>query len=359
MKIFLLFLLSYFFTIPHNCLAQNLVLNPSFEELAGDPGNGHVPVNCSKNWFCSNFSGTDYFIQINGIGEGVPKNMYGIQAPHSGKAYAGICIHREYIEYMGTKLAKPLIAGETYLVEFYVSRAEKSITSVKEFGILFSEKPYKTPNKKGFAVQPSIKFTNPNGFKEEKQWLKLSQTYLAEGFEAFLTLGHFIHDHPEGVRQFSHYYIDDVSITLVGDDENTESKDSIVVTTHSENIVIPDFSPKTNESTTLENVFFATNKSDLMSESYQELDKLTQYLKQELDTKIIINGHTDNIGEEVKNKILSEARAKAVAEYLIGKGIVSSRIKYNGFGSQQPIATNDAEEGRQKNRRVEFTIIKK
>ncbi|MBK7669059.1 MAG: OmpA family protein [Sphingobacteriaceae bacterium] len=357
MKLFLQSLLTCFFTIPFYTLAQNLVLNSGFEELGGNPGNGHVPVNCSKNWFCSNFSGTDYYIQINGIGEGVPKNMHGIQAPHSGKAYAGICIHREYIEYMGTKLAKPLIAGKTYLVEFYVSRAEKSITSVKEFGILFSEKPYKTLNKKGFAVQPSIKFTNPNGFKEEKQWVKLSTIYQAEGFEIYLTLGHFIHNTPEGVRQFSHYYIDDVSVTLVGDDENIESKDSLVVTNQSEEVV-PVFSPKTNATITLENVFFETNKSDLMPESFQELDSLAQYLKQELDTKITINGHTDNVGYEIKNQNLSEARAKAVAEYLISKGIDHLRIKYNGFGSKQPIATNDSEEGRQKNRRVEFIIFK-
>lgn len=337
--------------------AQNLIQNPGFEELAGNPANGHAPVNCSKNWFCPSFAGTDYFVRIDGVGEGVPKNEYGIQAPHSGNAYAGICIHRDYVEYIGTKLTKPLDTGKTYLVEFYISRAEKSVTSVKEFGILFSEKPFKTLDKKGFVVQPSIKFTDVNHFKEEKEWVKLSETYQAEGFETFLTLGHFIYDRPEGVRQFSHYYIDDVSITLVDNDEKAESKDLITDTTQLD-VALSVFSPKPNETITLENVFFATNKINLMAESYPELDKLTQYLKQELDVTITINGHTDNVGNEVKNKHLSEARAKAVAEYLISKGISSSRINYNGFGSQQPVAGNESEEGRQKNRRVEFIILK-
>ncbi|MES2679718.1 MAG: OmpA family protein [Bacteroidota bacterium] len=338
--------------------AQNLVQNPGFEELAGNPGNGHAPLNCSKNWFCSNFSGTDYYIRTDGSGEGVPKNMYGTQEPHSGNAYAGVCIHKDHIEYLGTKLTKTLVAGNTYLVEFYISRAEKSVAAVKKFGILFSERPYKTINRKGFAIEPNIKFTDANGFKEEKQWVKLSETYQAEGFETYLTLGHFIDDHPEGVKQFSHYYIDDLSVTLVGEGEKTESADSDTVARQPD-LVVPAFSPETNEVITLENVFFATNKSELVMESYPELDKLAKYLKREIDVDITINGHTDNAGNEGKNRDLSEERAKAVAEYLISKGVEPTRISYNGFGSQQPIASNDTEEGKQKNRRVEFITSKK
>lgn len=356
MVIFFYSFLFVFLAIPLKNLAQNLVLNSSFEELAGNPGNGHVSVNCSKNWFCSNFSGTDYYVRINGVGEGVPKNDFGIQSPHSGNAYAGLCIHKDYIEYVGTRLSKPLVASKTYLVEFYISRAETSIGAVKEFGILFSEKPFKTLNKKGFAVEPSIKFVNTGDFKEDKEWVKLSEKYQAKGFETYLTLGHFIYDHPEGVRKFSHYYIDDISVILIEDDN--ESKDSIAINNQTETVT-PTFSPNTNETITLENVFFETNKSDLMPESYQELDNLAQFLKKDLVATITINGHTDNVGDEIKNKALSEARAKAVAEYLIRKGISSSRIKYNGFGSLKPFAGNDSEQGRKKNRRVEFIISKK
>lgn len=356
MKKFLPHFLLIFSTLPFKNVAQNLVLNSSFEELSGNPGNGHVPVNCSKNWFCSNFSGTDYYIRIKGVGEGVPKNEFGIQVPHTGNAYAGLCIHKDYIEYVGTKLSKPLLAGKTYLVEFYISRAEKSVTSVNEFGILFSEKPFKTLDKKGFVVEPTIKFINNEGFKEEKEWVKLSEKCQADGTEAYLTLGHFIYDRPEGVRKFSHYYIDDISITPI--DENDENKDSIIVDKQTEPVA-PSFSSKTNETITLENVFFETNKNDLMPESYQELDKLTQFLNKEVDADIMISGHTDNAGDETKNKTLSEARAKAVAEYLISKGVNRSRIKYRGFGSQQPIADNESDQGRRKNRRVEFVISKK
>ncbi len=87
-----------------------------------------------------------------------------------------------------------------------------------------------------------------------------------------------------------------------------------------------------------------------------ELDKLIDYLNKNKNTTIEIFGHTDNTGAEEKNKILSAARAKAVADYLISKGIEKSRTSYKGYGSTMPIAKNDTEEGRQKNRRVEFVI---
>jgi outer membrane protein OmpA-like peptidoglycan-associated protein len=73
--------------------------------------------------------------------------------------------------------------------------------------------------------------------------------------------------------------------------------------------------------------------------------------------KIEIHGHTDNTGDEAKNQKISENRAKAVREYIISKNIEPKRISYKGFGSKQPIKLNNTEEGRKKNRRVEFLIL--
>ena len=110
---------------------------------------------------------------------------------------------------------------------------------------------------------------------------------------------------------------------------------------------------------TLKNIFFATNKSELLPASFLELDKLVQYLIETPKTIIKISGHTDKTGNEDQNKILSEARAKAVGEYLTLKGIDKLRINYIGYGSSKPIATNETDEGKQQNRRVEFIITKK
>jgi len=96
----------------------------------------------------------------------------------------------------------------------------------------------------------------------------------------------------------------------------------------------------------------------LQPESYQELNKLVQYLLKNPTVEIQINGHSDNSGLKSKNQKMSELRAREVFEYLIKKG-VQNKMYFKGFGSAQPIATNETDEGKAKNRRVEFQIIKK
>jgi outer membrane protein OmpA-like peptidoglycan-associated protein len=109
----------------------------------------------------------------------------------------------------------------------------------------------------------------------------------------------------------------------------------------------------------LENVLFEYGKSILLKESYPALDTLVKQLQLYKTMKIEISGHTDSTGIETLNQILSEERAKMVVEYFISKNIDKSRLSYKGYGSKQPIASNDTEEGRKKNRRVEFIILKK
>jgi outer membrane protein OmpA-like peptidoglycan-associated protein len=107
----------------------------------------------------------------------------------------------------------------------------------------------------------------------------------------------------------------------------------------------------------LQNVLFETNKTNLLKESFEPLDKLLEQLQTNKTMKIEIRGHTDNEGDEKLNQKLSEERAKTIVDYLVSKKIDKSRLSFKGFGSKQPIASNDTEEGRQKNRRVEFVII--
>ncbi len=112
------------------------------------------------------------------------------------------------------------------------------------------------------------------------------------------------------------------------------------------------------ESAILRNLFFDTNKAELRPESEVELNKLFNVLQQNQGMVIEISGHTDNVGNQVLNQKLSESRAQSVSDYLIGKGIDPNRLKPKGFGSDKPITTNDTDEGRQENRRIEYTILK-
>lgn len=108
----------------------------------------------------------------------------------------------------------------------------------------------------------------------------------------------------------------------------------------------------------LKNIFFETDSYNLKQESYVELQKLVDFLNQNPDLNIEIGGHTDNIGTEQYNQILSENRAKSVVDYLIENKIDKKRLTYKGYGFSEPLTSNNIEEGRAQNRRTEFKIIK-
>jgi outer membrane protein OmpA-like peptidoglycan-associated protein len=111
--------------------------------------------------------------------------------------------------------------------------------------------------------------------------------------------------------------------------------------------------------TVLRNVFFESGSAELLKISETELNKLMWTMNKNESMKIEIRGHTDHVGDDQANQILSEARAKSVFQYLISKGIDATRMSYKGFGESQPLADNETEEGRQLNRRTEFKILLK
>ncbi|NQY68034.1 MAG: OmpA family protein [Flavobacteriales bacterium] len=107
----------------------------------------------------------------------------------------------------------------------------------------------------------------------------------------------------------------------------------------------------------LKNVFFETDAFNLKAESKIELGKLVEFLEINKNVIIEIRGHTDNVGSASHNKELSTNRAKTVWDYLVTHEIFEDRISYKGYGDEKPIASNDTEEGKAKNRRTEFTIV--
>ncbi len=108
----------------------------------------------------------------------------------------------------------------------------------------------------------------------------------------------------------------------------------------------------------LNNIFFETGSAVLLPESLPEVKKLAELLKTHPNHKVLITGHTDNVGKDMDNMILSEQRAQAVVDALVLQGISRDRISSKGYGETQPIATNDTPQGRKTNRRVEFLLIK-
>ncbi len=210
-------------------------------------------------------------------------------------------------------------------------------------------------------------------------WAKISFSFKAKEDARYMTVGNFndnwkqepkkvqihsgIYDAPLDLYPFSsECYLDD--FILVKDNyknnvaalfhmnvEPSDSSDTEPVLVFNGEII------KENQSIILENIYFDFNSSELLPASYAEIDNLIELLNEHNDTNLKISGHTDNVGTDGFNRKLSEQRAKAVCDYIIGMGISQERLSWQGFGNQMPIADNNTEEGRQKNRRVEFQII--
>ncbi|MEZ4986990.1 MAG: OmpA family protein [Saprospiraceae bacterium] len=104
-------------------------------------------------------------------------------------------------------------------------------------------------------------------------------------------------------------------------------------------------------------VQFETGSATILKESYTVLDQIADIMARYPAYELRISGHTDNVGDAVKNQELSESRAAACYEYLLSKGAKSSKMSYAGFGEDYPIAPNSTATGRTLNRRVEFELI--
>jgi outer membrane protein OmpA-like peptidoglycan-associated protein len=107
---------------------------------------------------------------------------------------------------------------------------------------------------------------------------------------------------------------------------------------------------------TLGDLLFATGKSNLTGGSGPNLDKLAAFLGEYPDRTVLIEGHTDSVGSEESNQLLSQRRAESVRSYLVNRGVSANRLTTAGLGQGSPVASNDTATGRQQNRRVEVII---
>lgn len=363
---------------------QNLIPNNSFEEYKKCPEkDGKLNKNVFK-WQSPNKATPDYFNSCsrNKL-VSTSKNICGTQVPHSGNAYAGIILFellgKNYREYIQCKLTKPLKVNHLYCCSYLISFADNSEIYTDKIGIYISKEKVKTKDKLVINVKPQIE--NPTGLflNNSKDWILICDTFKAKGGEEFITIGNFYNDVNTVIKKVndksrnkninkddryyiggeSYYFIDDVSVLEISDASKCNCKEKIknsLLVANQTNPPIDTIAPQLGESIILQNLVFETNKSEILSGSFVELNKLAAYLKQYTQYKIDLAGHTDNTGKEEDNQKLSEARAKAVAEYLTKNGITKERISFSGYGSTKPLTTNDIEEGRQQNRRVEFVI---
>ena len=375
-----------FIFLTHLMLSQNLVLNPSFEEFKDCPWQiGRFNKNVA-HWSTPNLSSTDFFSNCSkSVGS---KNYNGSQEPRTGNSYAGVYMFSpdNYREYVQGELSQTLSAGKQYKITFYISLAENSTHSLNNISVLFTNeqlgfKPV-TANKASVLTQsnynynpfkhidenyikPSdytkqpfqmIHFKNELFYTHPEKWIEIAIIYTASGYENFFSIGNFDSNSKTEIQQrfskqkheFAYYYIDDVSIETL---EKIQPKPSVDELPEEQYII------ENHKVYTFKSVLFDFDKADLLPISLKELQKLFEHLKANKQLSIEIYGHTDTVGTQKRNDQLSQERAKAVADYLILLGLHSERIKWFGYGSSKPVATNETGEGRAENRRVEFQLF--
>ena len=277
-----------------------------------------------------------------------------------------------YREYVQVRLKEPLKAGKKYSFKMYVAVSPYCNSIAKEIGAAFTKSAitlsdYTVINK----TKPQLSFEFDRSFKDSLDWFLLSGNFTAKGGEKFLSLGHFTDRFKTHfvkkkalkmtIRKEAYYYFDDISLFEL-DEKGNELNDKIKIPKQGPDTIATNYLEKESKSKTpvvLKNIFFVSDKADLTADSYDELGLLVDLLNTDSLMEIEIIGHTDNTGNEAENKTLSEKRAKAVVNYLLDNGIDKKRLTYSGKGSTVPISTNDTEEGKQLNRRVEFVVKKR
>ncbi len=381
--------------------AQNLVSNPSFEIKSECPvENGKLEK--AVGWINPSKATPDLFCHCaqNKLAPvSTPQNGMGYQDPYSGSCYAGLFVYTVndtlYGEYIQTKLDHPLVKGQTYHVSFWYSLADHSMYKAVSIGIVLTQEKLKKKGNERFHELPSIVNDEPMS-NDTLQWQLFHSSYIAKGGEEWLTIGPFgEYRYDEKMRkkikvparykymipgEAAYFYIDEVYVSdkpcpfdstravaktkhshqhphkeIVKKDtlRKNEKKNEIV----SSNVISETKTEvKKEEPVIFKELVFESGKSVILPASYAELDRMVSLMKTKPEMKIMITGHTDNTGNEKSNLELSRQRAKAVADYLISKGIDSKRINHEGKGSAEPRAENSSEEGKAKNRRVEFIL---
>ena len=355
----------------HGQAPDNMVFNPSFEQYVRCPERVDAlgVMTEVEAWWQPTGGSSDYFNVCGGRESAVPRNKMGYQVAHTGNAYCGIyCSQESYREYLQTELKEPLVAGRRYRVSYWVSLADKAPHAVASLGALLSatrleDTSYNILMRREYRdfdygrqiiatpYEPQVECGSV--LADTKTWCEVSGEFVATGGERFLTIGNFRPfnqsmvietGNANAVLPGAYYYIDDVSVVCI---DSSDEASTVVV----------DTIPVAGTIITLGGVYFDTDQSEVLPQSYKELHHLLAVLGQYPTMKIELRGHTDNQGTVEHNQRLSVARAHAVADFLVSHGIDARRLSWRGFGKTMPVADNDTPEGRSKNRRVEYRVV--
>ncbi|MCB0546461.1 MAG: OmpA family protein [Phaeodactylibacter sp.] len=373
--------------LPSLLPAQNLVINPGFEELREGSEAKPCQFTYKEEHINDRLLGWNTFLGLTpdlATYQEEAGNDCPFPAPKSGSRMLGF-IHfhpaeesgwpADYHEFFQGCLALPLVSGQEYEISFWINRQNlapnRHLTryfgnkpkfiplpvAANNIGVLFLTSPARpgedfSNSIRQFHYRPHFNIDTIVG-TQANQWVRISATFTAPNAARYFVIGNFFSDaetettepflpeleYPEftKVGRVAYYCIDDIYIGPVRPPALEESLNE-------------------GGRYTFRAVTFGSGSDVLQPSSFHELDALVEYLKAHPGRKARIEGHTDDVGDADANQELSERRARAVGAYLVKKNIDSARLSFYGFGESQPVVPNDSPENRRQNRRVECVL---
>jgi OmpA-OmpF porin, OOP family len=345
---------------------DNLILNPSFEQFDKYPigwfYKGADFDRVMSHWKSPTGASPDAYSPKVHVPSDWVEQGFGQAMPHSGQAMAGIttygCVNgkphcREYVQ---IPLREPLVVGQVYELRFWVKSLGRGLR-VNHLGAYFSDAKIEERMTTEVPLAKMPQIDNAQIIDNQSEWIEIVHRMTATSAATFMTIGNFFTDAATEKRNpssafgrplnFAYYYLDDVSLRKV--------LPTVYAPMPSDDLTHLEL--EKNKIILLKNIYFDTDKADLLPRSNLELNKLLQIMIDNPNLKIEVRGHTDNQGRFEHNMALSERRAQQVVDFLVLSGIAPTRMQSVGFGSTQPLISNDLEENRQLNRRVEFQIL--
>lgn len=367
-----LFIFMMSVTAQKRGMAQNLVQNGSFEELTYCPVSyNQRTLKTAVGWVQPGSATPDHFSTCSKGKAGVPDNIGGSQDALDGESYIGLVTYtstkRNYREYVQSKLTRPLGTGELVCVEFWVSCGDLARYVTDGIGVHFSKGKVRPKGEKRIEARAQISNPRLHILDNANDWVKLSDVFVAEGGEDYITIGNFEPDHlmsklkrtslegRESSSNWSYIYVDDVVVRPVEKREDCSCLNQKI----SEEVHDPPLQLSEYTQLRLETVLFAFDDSTLTDSARIQLEDVASLLRGNPFLFIRVNGHTDIVGPDGHNKELSANRARAVLNYLRYQGIDPKRLELQWYGSELPVADNTTAEGRAKNRRVDFEVLRR
>jgi OmpA-OmpF porin, OOP family len=366
---------------------QNLVPNPSFEAVGKKPKKLGSIEN-STGWVSPTGVRADLFVSTKVEDIAVPTNIYGTEHAKEGNNYAGIYAYsygnKKPRSYVMTKLTSPLKKGMKYCVKFNISLAEASKYATNNIGVALDKKPFGTDSKVSLITEPSLLHFNNDQkvFSARYNWTEICGTFESKGNEKYITIGNFLSDADTKYERMkkdpkvkvsqviaAYYYIDAVSVVLLGDGEfcdciADEGNDQFSTTIYQKAFSITEEMTPT-EKIEIQQAFFAFGKHKLSTEGEVSLDLIATEMTANPDLKLQINGHNNKMEDSVAAENdyyadMDNKRIGVVMEYLKAKGIAEGRFIASQKGSDSPNKdTNDQDDEdliMAKNRRVTFKV---